>query len=179
MGNKVFSWEPLWTRSWAGHQNHISSRTNWWTSCAVMGHPFCKWDMDLPLWIVTWNIFINFTKQLKQSTLLRLKSFSDLSLEECWASLVRQWLRIRLPMQGTWVRALVREDSTCHGATKPVHHNYWACVPQLLKPASLRSATREATAMRSPRTATKSSPYSPQLEKARTQQRRPNAAKNK
>ena len=38
---------------------------------------------------------------------------------------------------------------------------------------------REATAMRSPRTATKSSPRSPQLEKARAQQRRPNAAKNK
>ena len=27
------------------------------------------------------------------------------------ASLVAQWLRIRLPMQETWVRALVREDS--------------------------------------------------------------------
>ena len=40
------------------------------------------------------------------------------------ASLVAQWLRIHLPMQGTWVRALVREDSTCHGATKPTHHSY-------------------------------------------------------
>ena len=49
------------------------------------------------------------------------------------ASLVAQWLRIRLPMQGTWVRALVREDPTCHGATKPMHHNYWACA---LEPAS-------------------------------------------
>ena len=39
-------------------------------------------------------------------------------------SLVAQWLRIRLPMQGTRVRALVREDPTCRGATKPVHHNY-------------------------------------------------------
>ena len=33
------------------------------------------------------------------------------------ASLVVQWLRIRLPMQGTWVRALVREDPTCRGTT--------------------------------------------------------------
>ena len=40
------------------------------------------------------------------------------------ASLVAQWLRIRLPLQGTQVRALVWEDPTCHGATKPVHHNY-------------------------------------------------------
>ena len=39
-------------------------------------------------------------------------------------SLVAQWLRICLPMQGTGVRALVREDPTCHRATKPVHHNY-------------------------------------------------------
>ena len=40
------------------------------------------------------------------------------------ASLVAQWLRIHLPMQETWVRALVQEDPTCRGATKPVHHNY-------------------------------------------------------
>ena len=40
------------------------------------------------------------------------------------ASLVAQWLRVCLPMQGTWVRALVWEDPTCRGATKPVRHNY-------------------------------------------------------
>ena len=40
------------------------------------------------------------------------------------ASLVAQWLRIRLPMQGTRVRALVWEDPTCRGATGPVSHNY-------------------------------------------------------
>ena len=34
-------------------------------------------------------------------------------------SLVAQWLRICLTMQGTRVRALVWEDSTCRGATKP------------------------------------------------------------
>ena len=48
-----------------------------------------------------------------------------------------QWLRIHLPMQGTQVRALVREDPTCREATKPASHNYWASVPQLLKPARL------------------------------------------
>ena len=42
-------------------------------------------------------------------------------------SLVAQWLKIRLPMQGTWVWALVRKDPTCRGATRPLHHNYWAC----------------------------------------------------
>ena len=40
------------------------------------------------------------------------------------ASLVVQWLRIHLPMQGTGVRALVREDPTCCGATKPMRYNY-------------------------------------------------------
>ena len=109
------------------------------------------------------------------------------------ASLVAQWLRVRLPMQGTRVRALVQEDPTCRGATKPVCHSYWACtlepanhnywahVPQLLKPVRLEPVlpTREATAMRSPCTTTKSSPRSLQLEKAHVQQQRPNAAKNK
>ena len=33
-----------------------------------------------------------------------------------------QWIRrICLPLQRTWVQSLDREDSTCHGATKPVH----------------------------------------------------------
>ena len=40
------------------------------------------------------------------------------------ASLVAQWLRICLPMQGTWVRALVWEDPTCRGAIRPVSHSY-------------------------------------------------------
>ena len=40
------------------------------------------------------------------------------------ASLVAQWLRICLPMQGTRVRALVWEDPTCRGATRPMSHNY-------------------------------------------------------
>ena len=40
------------------------------------------------------------------------------------------WLsgkRIHLPMQETQVRSLVQEDPTCCGATKPVHHDCWAC----------------------------------------------------
>ena len=70
-------------------------------------------------------------------------------------SLVAQWLRIHLPMQGTWVRALVQEDFTCRGATKPVCHDYWACAPRA-----------HALQQEKPRTATKSSPGSLQLDKA-------------
>ena len=40
------------------------------------------------------------------------------------ASLVEQWLGVCLPVQGTWVRALVWEDPTCRGATGPVSHSY-------------------------------------------------------
>ena len=45
-------------------------------------------------------------------------------LKALGTSLVPQWLRIRLPMQGTRVRALVWEDPTCRGATEPVRHSY-------------------------------------------------------
>ena len=48
-------------------------------------------------------------------------------------------------MQGTQVRALVWEDPTCRGATKPVRHNYRACEPQLLSP---HATTTEACAPR-------------------------------
>ena len=44
--------------------------------------------------------------------------------EEVRVSLVAQWLRICLPMQGTRVRALVWVDPTCRRATGPVSHNY-------------------------------------------------------
>ena len=47
-----------------------------------------------------------------------------------------------LAKAGTWVGSLVREDPTCRGATKPVHHNYWARVPQLLKPTCLEPVLR-------------------------------------
>ena len=38
-------------------------------------------------------------------------------------SLVAHWLGVCLPMQGTWVRALAREDPTCCGAAKPLRHD--------------------------------------------------------
>ena len=40
------------------------------------------------------------------------------------ASLVAQWLRTHLLMQGTRVQALVQENPTCRGATKSVSHDY-------------------------------------------------------
>ena len=76
-----------------------------------------------------------------------------------------QWLRVSLPMQESWVRTLVREDSTHPRATKPVHHNYWTSA---LEPGShsywrlhapeLVLQTREATTVRSPSTSNKRIP---------------------
>ena len=105
---------------------------------------------------------------------------------EIRASLVAQWLRVPLPMQGARVQALFREDPTCCRATGPVRHKYWACALEptshnywSLHAWSLCSTTREATAMRSPCTTTKSGCRSPQLEEAHVQQQRHNTAKNK
>ena len=51
-------------------------------------------------------------------------------------SLLVQWLRICLSMQGTQVQSLVHEDSTCRGASKPQEL-------QLLKPALPRACASQ------------------------------------
>ena len=61
----------------------------------------------------------------------------------------------------------------CTTTTEPSRHKYWS--PCAWSPCS---ATGEAAAVRGPRTEVRSSPCSPQLERAQAQQQRPNAAKN-
>ena len=57
-----------------------------------------------------------------------------------------QWLRVLLPMQGTRVQALVREDPTCRAhAPQLLSLRSRVREPQLL---SLRAATTEARAPR-------------------------------
>ena len=95
------------------------------------------------------------------------------------ASLVAQWLGVCLLRQGT----RVREDTGSSPGLGRSHmpRSGWAREPQLLSLHvwSLCSATIEATIVRGPRTAMRSGPRSPQLEKALAQKRRPNTAKNK
>ena len=71
-------------------------------------------------------------------------------------------------------------SSPCPGGSHVPWSN-WAREPQLLSLHvwSLCSATREAAIVRGPRTAMKSGPRLPQLEKALAQKRRPSTAKNK
>ena len=76
----------------------------------------------------TKNTALNFPR-CNKSLCIRLSS---------WASLVGQWLRICLPVQGTRVRALVREDPTCRGATRPVSRNCWACASGACAPQQER-----------------------------------------
>ena len=71
--------------------------------------------------IITYDIDVSFLCQIS----LKLHTFYSFVFKSyAGASLVAQWLRICLPMQGTRVRALVWEDPTCRGATGPVSHNY-------------------------------------------------------
>ena len=58
-------------------------------------------------------------------------------------SLVVQWLRICLPMHGTQVRSLVREDPTCRVARAPqiLSPHSGACAPQQEKPLQREAGT--------------------------------------
>ena len=88
-------------------------------------------------------------------------------------SLVVQWIRIRLPMQGTQVWSLIQEDSTCQVGMKPVGQNYWARalertnraywghVPGVHAPQQEKPPQWEAWALQ-----LDSNPRSPQREKA-------------
>ena len=74
----------------------------------------------LPIgWELSWGYLSGASVPLHVSLFKR-----RLEKKKKGTSLVAQWLRICLPMQGTRVQSLVQEDPTCRGATKPVSHNY-------------------------------------------------------
>ena len=53
------------------------------------------------------------------STLTKNHLIVLLKMGEFWTSLAVQWLRLRLPVQGVWVRSLVRELRS-HGKIKHI-----------------------------------------------------------
>ena len=90
-----------------------------------------------------------FSKIIQQQGASYLTLFCQkLVKEHNGASLVAQWLGVCLPMQGTRVRALVREDPTCRGATGPANHNCWACRSGACAPQQERPWRWEARAQR-------------------------------
>ena len=93
-------------------------------------------------WTLNELMYVDFLEQCLACIKRPIKS------SNYWASLVAQWLRICLPMQGTQVRALVWEDPTCRGATGPVSHNYWSCVSGACAPQQERPRQWEARAPR-------------------------------
>ena len=109
------------------------NRGSFWHKTAV---PLLKLSL-----LVKWNGILMERNALADDMILAFKKHEG-------ASLVAQWLRIRLPMQGTRVRALVWEDPTCCGATRPVSHNYWACASGACAPQQERPRWWEARAPR-------------------------------
>ena len=136
-----------------------------------------KYKDTYRLKVLEWRkIYHANTNQSKAGVVILMSDRADFKVESYQGtSLVVQWLRVRLPMQGTRVQSLVLEDPTCHGATKsmchnywacclePASHNYWACTSQLLKPCALEPILRNKRSCRSesPHTTTKSSPHLP------------------
>ena len=106
--------------------------------------------------------------------------------------LLIQWLRICLPMQGTWVGSLIEEDSTCHRQLEPMYHNHQACMlygckPQLMGPCAMiaeacspraHSPQQRSHCSEKPVQCNEEWP-SHQIEKACEQQSRPSAIKSK
>ena len=69
----------------------------------------------------------------ESSLLLGYRDFMDFNIKtQKRTSLVVQWLGICLTLQRTLVQSLVREDSTCREATKPMCQDYWACALELM-----------------------------------------------
>ena len=72
-------------------------------------------------------MIINLTmKKDKWKNCFKYTNYQSSFKKQSGASLVVQWLRICLAMQGTLVWSLIWEDSTCLRATKPVCYNYQA-----------------------------------------------------
>ena len=134
------------TRSIVFHSNVVFPVGDWicakefWTKSTLRLGGLCPVKVSWPpLWLNrSWNNpyvsthLANLSNTVNQRT-VNLKSLLRQN-DHKGASLVAQWLRICLPMQGTRFRALVWENPTCRGATGP-----WATVTE---PARLQPVLR-------------------------------------
>ena len=95
---------------------------------------FRTWN---PIWIVSIS-FLFSDKGLVNTPHITIWKISWITviLKNTWSrtSLVVQWLRIHLPIQETWVRFLLQEDSSCCEATEPTCYNCCSSCP--LEPVS-------------------------------------------
>ena len=187
----------------------MTGHSSWSQNCSATSinwvHPVCHVSFWLILTIPLWDEYHYSKSKDKRTQILsnltvvaQLSSFRDHFESVLWSFKSHPGdfpggAMVKNPPAnaGDGVRALVREHPTCCRETKPVchnygacalepmSHNYWAREPQLLKPVRLEPVLRNRRSHRNEKPAMKSSPRSPQLEKAHVQQQRPNAAKNK
>ena len=109
--SSTLAWKIPWSEKPGRLQSMGSQRVghNWATSLHNF-ISFCR---------IRNNVYTTYSTQSSRKWNSRAKNIVG-------TSLVVQWLRIRLPMQGTQVWSPVQEDPTCHKATKPMHHSYWS-----------------------------------------------------
>ena len=126
--------------------------TTWSTALLLLKGGSHKWTIDtIAGWVdkcfkIDWSnnkskiefSFLYQTFPMSKRNILTPESQSSIRKGRWGASLVAQWLRVCLLMQGTRVRVLVWEDPTCRGATRSVSHNYWACASGACAPQQER-----------------------------------------
>ena len=103
------------------------------------------WEFCL---LVSWLYLIEVSVYQFFTLVKHLSTYQVKVHPNAGTSLVAQWLRVCLPMQGTQVRALVWEDPTCRRAARPVSHNYWACASGACAPQQERPRQWEARTLR-------------------------------
>ena len=120
-----------------GIESHMPPRVNVRTAGdhAGDGHWASSWEVhadvsdSLESWgpvRALWLFRYRLTAPKRLPGFLRTgPEFEHLRIGGGWGiSLVGQWIRIHLPVQRTWIQALVWDDpNTCHSAIKP-EHNY-------------------------------------------------------
>ena len=120
---KVWASRSWGSRSVGCGQWGTPPRSNTCSRTDSRTHPWRGGGRETPLFFSFWGEQSHYTSFFKIQYFSIIKVYYVPYRNISGTSLVAQWLRIHLPMQGTRVQSLVWEDPTCCGAAKPVSHN--------------------------------------------------------